>query len=388
MTSPLPPLAQATSGSLGAVLSNALVFPLDTLTSRLQTSSRSARRRSAPHPKKREGGYSSLLAAVRTVWTQEGWRAFYAGLGPDSLSTLISQFLYFFLYSALRNGLMERRLRKGVGVQVASSPSSSGSGAAKGEAKRPAPPLLSAVEELAVGCLAGVVAKGIVSPLSMITVRAQTSKEAKQDVEGGKAGDKTPVDEGALPRKSGAGGDGKKNGDDSDDESEDGDYGQAPSAVKIAREIYDEQGVAGFWSGFGSTVFLTINPAITYYSFAALQRALIPAKHRTHPTPGQTFICGALASAIASAITYPLILAKTRLQFRSPTGRRLYRSQLDVFRKTLKQGGIAGLYSGLESQLIKGFLSEGIKLLIKDRVELLIIVAHRIASRNRSRTVA
>ncbi|GAA5832206.1 hypothetical protein JCM11251_004279 [Rhodosporidiobolus azoricus] len=385
MTSALPPLAQATAGSLGAVISNALIFPLDTITSRLQTSSRSARRRSGSStPTKRQGGYSSLLTAIRTVWAQGGWRAFYAGLGPDSLATAISQFLYFFLYAFLRNRLMARRLRQGVGVQVASSPSSVGT-VGDGKAKRPAPPLLSVVEELVVGSLAGVVAKGIVSPLSMITVRAQTSSERKGDAEGEKEGDKTLVDEMAAAAKKGQSG---KKDEDSDTESEEGGYKESPSAVKIAQEIYDEQGIAGFWSGFGSTIFLTSNPAITYYAFAVLQRFVIPAKHRTHPTPGQTFICGAFASAIASAITYPLILAKTRLQFRSPTGRRLYRSQFDVFRKTLKQSGIAGLYSGLESQLIKGFLSEGLKLLVKERVELLIIVGHRIATRQRSRRVS
>ncbi|GAA6032750.1 hypothetical protein JCM8097_000773 [Rhodosporidiobolus ruineniae] len=370
MTSPLPPLAQATSGALGGVISNALVFPLDTITSRLQTSSRSARQRTSPSPArdKRKGGYASPLAAIKTIAAQEGWSGLYAGLGPDSLSTLLSQFLYFFVYSALREGLMRRKLRRGEGVKVASSSSAGGK-----EGKRPAPPLLSAVEELAIGCLAGVCAKGVVSPLSMITVRAQTSRETKQDVEGGEEGDKTLVDEGAVTgeeKKSG-----KRKG------------AGSPSAVAIAEEIYREQGLGGFWSGFQSTIFLTLNPAITYYAFAALQRALIPAKHRQHPTPAQTFFCGALASAVASALTYPLILAKTRLQFRSPTGRALYTSQLDVFRKTVKEHGLGGLYAGVYAQLLKGFFSSGIQLLVKERIELLIILAHRILVRQQSRTV-
>jgi hypothetical protein len=55
------------------------------------------------------------------------------------------------------------------------------------------------------------------------------------------------------------------------------------------------------------------------------------------------------------------------MQFKSPTGRALYRSQFDVFRKTIARQGIAGLYQGVESQLLKGFFSEGVKLLVKDR---------------------
>lgn len=55
------------------------------------------------------------------------------------------------------------------------------------------------------------------------------------------------------------------------------------------------------------------------------------------------------------------------MQFKSPTGRALYRSQFDVFRKTIAKQGVAGLYQGVESQLLKGFFSEGVKLLVKDR---------------------
>ncbi|GAA5850063.1 hypothetical protein JCM8547_001000 [Rhodosporidiobolus lusitaniae] len=374
MTSTLPPLAQATSASVGAVVSNVLVFPLDTLVSRLQTSSSSSRRPSS------SGGYSSIAKAVRTILEQSGVKGFYAGLGPDSLSTLISQFVYFFFFSALRERFVQRQLRGGQGEKVALSSSSSSSSSSS----RPPPPVLSAIEELAIGCLAGIVAKGLVSPLSMITVRAQTSSEQKGDAVGGKKGDLKPVDEKAVDVKAGNGG--LKAGE-SDDESEDGTYKEAPSAVRIAREIYEEQGIGGFWSGFQSTVFLTTNPAITYYVFAALQRAFIPAKHRLHPKPYQTFLCGALASATASAVTYPLILAKTRLQFRSPTGRALYSSMLDVFRKLYARHGMAGLYTGIAAQLIKSTFSEGIKLLVKDRIELLIILAHRILTRQRSHTV-
>ena len=59
----------------------------------------------------------------------------------------------------------------------------------------------------------------------------------------------------------------------------------------------------------------TLNPAITFYAFAALKRALIPSKNREHPTAIQTFLCGAFASSLASLATYPLILAKVSIVF-------------------------------------------------------------------------
>lgn len=243
MASNLPPLAQATSGSLGSVVSNALVFPLDTVVKRLQTTKR---RRSRPAlerarsaaklgrpvgPKTGSGGYDSFLGAIRTIFSQEGLAGFYSGLSVDSLSTLLSQFIYFFAYTALRNRLQLRKQR------LATNPQSG---------KKAAANLLSPLEELGIGCLAGVVAKGIVSPLSMITVRAQTSREPRKEAIGGLPGDDAPLDPAAA----------KKRPDDSDSDESDAGYSSSPSAITIAKEIYSEKGLAGFWSGFQSTVIL------------------------------------------------------------------------------------------------------------------------------------
>ncbi|GAA5870324.1 hypothetical protein JCM16303_001964 [Sporobolomyces ruberrimus] len=365
MASTLPPLAQAVSGSVGATISNALVFPLDTLTTRLQASNR--RRRPAPvstskvPPSKTN---TTLVEAIRSLWNSGGWKAFYSGLGPDSLSTAISQFLYFFVFSFLRARLLARKLRSAPnGTKLAKI------GEGKGK-KAAAAPLLTAVEELLVGCVAGIVAKGFVSPLSMIAVRQQTSSEPRQEMVGGKQGDKRPVEGGEHSS--------------SDEEDE---YGSPPTAIKIAKEIYESQGLKGFWSGFQSTIVLTLNPAITFYTFAALKQAFVPVQNREHPTPIQTFFCGAFASSVASLATYPLILAKTRLQFKSPTGRALYASPFDVFRRAYSKQGFAGLYAGVEGQLLKGFVNEGLKMLIKERLELIIVLIAQMAYRRKAHAV-
>lgn len=322
MASTLPPLVQATAGSAGAVVSSALSYPLDTALKRVQTARRPVRKQPTERaaaasrkgrPAKSAGGaYDSLISALRSIYAREGLAGFYGGLASDLLSTFFSQFIFFIAYAALRNRLQARKTR----AQTATP--------------RKGAVLLSPWEELGVGCLAGAIAKGIVSPLSMITVRAQTSHEPKKEAVGGRAGDQEPVDPAALKKK--------KRPDDSDsDESDDG-YGTAPSTVSIAKEIYREQGLAGFWSGFQSTLILvsdklssllrtatdmlfptqTLNPAITMHTFNLLKRVLIPARHREHPTPSQTFLSGALASAFASALTYPLILAKVSLSKRPP----------------------------------------------------------------------
>lgn len=99
-----------------------------------------------------------------------------------------------------------------------------------------------------------------------------------------------------------------------------------------------------------------------------LKQTLIPTQHQSHPTPAQTFLAGALASSMASFITYPLILSKTLLQYRSPSsGRRAYSSTFDVITKTLRREGVSGLYRGLQSMLLKGFMERGLSLTIKER---------------------
>ncbi|KAI5475360.1 hypothetical protein MNV49_001591 [Pseudohyphozyma bogoriensis] len=344
MTSSLPPLAQAISGSLGSVVSNTFVYPLDTLSTRLQTRATSKRSGRAP---------TTFIETIKKILREEGVGSFYLGLGTDSLSTGLSNFIYFYAYSLLRTLLINRKLRR-----HPPPPASKEKGSI-------APPVLSAIEEILIGCLSGVISKGTVAPLSNITVRAQTASTAKAKQEEG--------EEKVIAKPD-------VEGEESDDDDDAG-YGKAPSSISIAKDIYEEKGWTGFWSGFKSSIILTTNPAITFYLFDLFKRALIPAKHREHPTPAQTFFTSSLAASIAAAITYPLILSKTRLQYKSPSGRRLYYSNVDVFRKTIKKSGITGMYVGLEAQLIKSWFSEGVKMLVKDRLELLIVFLHRLTTR-------
>lgn len=162
--------------------------------------------------------------------------SFYRGIVSDSLSTFLSNFLYFAVYSrelshwlldlppltlvaaVLRNTLIARRLK------LSPPPTAS---TAKG--KPVAIPVLSALEEIVIGMLSGVAAKAVVSPLSNITVRQQTATSAREKVVGGKNAE-----------TSGGGGD-----DSSDDDDDEGGYAD-PSALSIARDIYDEKVVDPF----------------------------------------------------------------------------------------------------------------------------------------------
>ncbi|SGY34076.1 BQ5605_C002g01586 [Microbotryum silenes-dioicae] len=342
MSSDLSPLAQATGGAIGAAISNSLVYPLDVLVTRLQTAKRG----------KGSAQQYTLLSALKSIVRREGWTSLYAGLASDSISTALSNFLYYFSHAFLHAKAEAYKLKS----TVPSSPS-----------KKSKAPILSAFEEIFVGCLAAVVAKAITSPLSIITVRQQTSTKKGASSQ--------------APLKDSKSGTKPSNGADSDSSDEDDSgYGSSPSMISVAQDIIAEKGILGLWSGFQNSIILTTNPAITTYVFELIRRML---RMGDHPVLLQTFLAGAFASSGASAITYPLILAKTRLQFKSPSGRRLYKSNFDVFSKTIKRYGLFGMYQGLEGQIAKAFLSEGVKLVVKERIELVIVLVARYLMKQR-----
>lgn len=212
--------------------------------------------------------------------------------------------------------------------------------------------VITAAEDLAIGALAGVVSRFFTTPLSNVTVRMQTSATPKEKVEEEKAKGK-----------------GKESGSDSESDDEGG-YAESAGIMDVLRQIVAEKGWLGLWSGFETAAMLSISPALTFYSTNAISTLLIPKNKREHPSSWQTFLTSAIGNSISTMIVFPLILCKTRLQWRSPTGRKMYRNLLDVLRKTIRRGGVKGLYQGLDSQLIKGLFSFGTTMMVKARIEM------------------
>ncbi|EIW79731.1 hypothetical protein CONPUDRAFT_166445 [Coniophora puteana RWD-64-598 SS2] len=105
------------------------------------------------------------------------------------------------------------------------------------------------------------------------------------------------------------------------------------------------------------------------------------------PTPGQSFVGGAIASSIAVSILYPLILTKTLIQAAraaeasegrtmSPAEAKRSATVRGVLVKTYQEGGVAALYRGLQSQIMKGIITQGVALMVKQRIEQLVVQAY------------
>lgn len=115
---------------------------------------------------------------------------------------------------------------------------------------------LSAAKELLIGSIAGILSRGVTTPLSTITVRKQTAAKAKVQPQDQHAGKSSEVEE--------------------EDEDDDDDY-SPDSSIAIAKDIYQEHGLSGFWRGYGSACALVSRlPLLAQDNHAHMQHLLIP----------------------------------------------------------------------------------------------------------------
>ena len=210
---------------------------------------------------------------------------------------------------------------------------------------------LPVVDELSVGFLAGAFSKFLTTPIANLVTRKQTSSMLS-----------------------------------SRDPGKDTDQGSLHS---IAMQIRAEKGVQGFWSGYSASLVLTLNPSLTFFFFEALKRTLLSRSQRQSPSPQTTFLLAAISKAMASTITYPFSLAKSRLQSSPSREHRDTSSTIkqegtqtpnlapkNVFTMIIRIAqteGLSALYEGLEGEVMKGFFSHGITMIVKEAVHKLVI---------------
>ncbi|CAH7686609.1 mitochondrial carrier domain-containing protein [Phakopsora pachyrhizi] len=372
----LTPFGNALAGAIGGVISNAVVYPLDTVKTKIQAtteginqssiaatssstttaSSSSSSRGNLPSPKlKRPNAPLRLPSSkitsrqiINEIFRLQGIGGFYRGFLASMLNTFSMQFAYFYWYTVVRKTYKSTVLSKHPGK---TSTQNLGIGV-----------------ELALGALAGAIAQIFTIPVSVVATRQQ------------------------LENSRSAG----------------------KSLLRTASEIVKDDGLRGLWRGLKPSLVLTINPAITYGSFERLKVAILGSDGKM--TAGKAFWIGALSKTLATIVTYPYIMAKVRLQakyevnddeaeveggldkdlgekdtsaplIRKSRKREKYSGALDVLKQVLNEKGILGWYQGMQAQIIKAVLSQALLFGIKDILEdytallLLILGNHRRSKR-------
>ena len=326
----LPALGHALAGSTGAAISNIVTYPLALIITRLQI------QRQLRGKFSQSEEYKSILDAVEKIYDQEGGvSGLYTGVLQDTSKTIADSFLFFLAYNFIRQSRLRSRKSSASNLPV--------------------------LDELGVGFLAGAFSKFLTTPMANIVTR----KQASTMLSGGQTNQETKSD----------------------------------SVRSIALQIRSEKGLPGFWSGYSASLVLTLNPSLTFFLFETFKRTLLPRKYQSNPSPQATFLLAAISKAIASTVTYPFSLAKSRAQASSssishsesdekaspntaptdsPSAARRSRDHApsNVFSTILfiaQTEGWGALYEGLGGEVLKGFFSNGITMLVKEAVHKLII---------------
>ncbi|KAG8415173.1 ADP/ATP carrier protein, variant 3 [Metarhizium acridum] len=138
--------ARASAGATGAVLANALVYPLDIVKTRLQVQVRQDKASSdsgSPH-------YTSTWDAISRIVADDGIQGLYAGINGSLIGVASTNFAYFYWYTIARSLYAKAN-------------------------KTPGPPPSMAVE-LALGAVAGALAQLFTIPVAVVTTRQQTAR--------------------------------------------------------------------------------------------------------------------------------------------------------------------------------------------------------------------
>lgn len=141
---PLPPWGNAVAGATGAVIANALVYPLDIVKTRLQVQIKKSPSSAGPNPADHEH-YNSSMDAISKIVKAEGLGGLYTGMPGSLLGVASTNFAYFYWYTIVRT------------LYLSYVPTTPGTAA-----------------ELSLGAVAGAVAQLFTIPVAVVTTRQQT----------------------------------------------------------------------------------------------------------------------------------------------------------------------------------------------------------------------
>ena len=344
---------EALAGAIGGLAGAVTFYPLDTIKTRIQAEVDVEGQRR-----------KTWMEVFNDLVENEGPWALFAGVGAKGAHSMASSFLYFLAFSSLRRRV-EARSGRQIGVAA----------------------------NLAIAMLAGCCNVLVTEPLDTLSTRRQI---CGADDDGGTSGSSARLAKtffGAA-RAAGAGEDGK------------GAVSAAPpeTFADLVASAVDRAALAAhewtrLYSGVGASLLLTVNPAIQHTCFEQARRRVIGGLRRraarrnagvgekkkiAELSVSDAFVLGAASKAIATFITYPLVRAKVlaKAPERKDAGKRRDarkgaervaaerfrgKSLPAVMRGVVETEGPAGLYKGLQAQLLKTVLVAAFSLTVKEK---------------------
>ncbi|KAF8655306.1 hypothetical protein AX16_003203 [Volvariella volvacea WC 439] len=250
----------------------------------------------------------TFYQVVLEIFKREGFLGLYSGLESSLLGIAVTNGVYYYFYERSRGIILKSR--------------AGGKG-------------LSTLESMLAGMIAGAATTIISNPIWVI----QTSQAVRtMDKPGADSIHSNP------PKKIGL--------------------------LQTVKDIASKDGMSAFWRGIGPALVLVVNPVLQYTVFEQLKnylivrrtnrlRALGKANTAAILTDWDFFLLGALSKLVATSVTYPYIVIKSRLQAGNASALK-YKSSLDGLLTIIKEEGAEGLYKGIGSKLTQSVLTAAI----------------------------
>lgn len=149
----VPPWGLAIAGSTGAVIANALVYPLDIVKTRLQVQVKPKPGDALRDPRD-DPHYTGTLHAITSILEQEGLSGLYSGMAGSLIGVASTNFAYFYWYSTVRTLYLSKVQTGGKATSTA--------------------------VELSLGAVAGALAQMFTIPIAVVTTRQQTQPKGEK----------------------------------------------------------------------------------------------------------------------------------------------------------------------------------------------------------------
>lgn len=140
------------------------------------------------------------------------------------------------------------------------------------------------------------------------------------------------------------------------------------SVLELYRNIIKNEGILGLWAGNGANLLRVFPAKAVVFSSNDLYRAFLrrvagsPNDSSSLSTP-LSFLAGGMAGMTATAVTYPLDLARGRIAgtLGKSVGQKTYGGILPTVLLTIKDEGVLALYKGVTPTILGAMPYEGIK---------------------------
>ncbi|KAK1732335.1 mitochondrial carrier protein [Skeletonema marinoi] len=362
---PLPPIVHAIGGSIGSALAILTFYPLERIRVEIQSQQQqkkpqkstnrdaTTKKENADNPTQEtynQADESSKETILQCLIRLHKEKSLYRGAKNMAITLMISNFIFFYALQVARKSL-------------ASFHNSNNSSSAHQRQRRLR--MSKSLASLLASTLAGVINVLLTNPMWVASLRIMESK--------------------SIRKKSNS------------NNCEANINHQQSNLWNVMHRIAKEEGLLQLWNGTFTSLLLVSNPIIQHFLYGQMRiRLLSLHRHRSKArsasirnvvslpssslTAVEAFVLGAISKMVATVATYPLQLAQVLLRLQSKNdaddfdkdessnephedngqsskNTKAYKGMIDCLHQQFTQGGIRGLFQGMNAKLLSTVLT-------------------------------